>query len=152
MLSDNVKSYLHLHLIVFIWGFTAVLGELISVREASLVWYRMGLATLFLLAFFLFKKKSFVLPAKTIVQLTLVGVLIAVHWIFFFKAINVSNVSVTLAMFSMGAFFAAILEPLFFKRKILWYEVFFGLIIIAGLFMIMQVETHYLEGILYSLF
>src|SRR5436190_14938937 len=118
MPNDNLKSYLHLHLIVFVWGFTAVLGELISIGEASLVWYRMGLASLFLLVFFLVKKRSFVLPTKAIVQLTLVGLLIAIHWITFFKAINVSNVSITLAMFSMGAFFAAILEPLFFKRKI----------------------------------
>jgi drug/metabolite transporter (DMT)-like permease len=55
-------------------------------------------------------------------------------------------------MFSMGAFFAAILEPLFYKRKMLWYEVVFGLIIIAGLFLIMQVEIKYLNGILCALF
>jgi len=152
MRNDNLKSYLQLHLIVFIWGFTAVLGDLISIRETSLVWYRMGLAGLFLLFYFLVTKKSFQLPFKAVTQLVLVGLLIAIHWIFFFKAINVSNVSITLAMFSVGAFFASILEPLFYKRKMLWYEVFFGLIIIVGLFIIMQVEIRYLEGILCALF
>ena len=152
MQRDNLKSYLQLHLIVFIWGFTAVLGELISIREASLVWYRMLLAGIFLFGYILWKKKSFILPPKAIVQLTMVGFLIAIHWIYFFKAINVSNVSVTLAMFSVGAFFASILEPIFYKRKMLWYEVLFGLIIITGLFMIMKVETKYIEGILYALF
>jgi len=150
--NNDIKSYLHLHLIVFIWGFTAVLGELITVREASLVWYRMGLAGIFLLTWLVFTKKKILLPAKAIFQLVLVGLLIAIHWIFFFKAINISNVSITLAMFSMGAFFAAILEPLFFKRKMLWYEVFFGLIIIAGLFTIMQVEVRFIDGILCALF
>ncbi len=150
--DNNIKSYFNLHLIVFIWGFTAVLGELITVREASLVWYRMLLAGIFLLLYLLITKKPILLPLKAIVNLTMVGLLIAVHWIFFFKAINVSNVSITLAMFSMGAFFASILEPLFYKRKMLWYEVLFGLIIIAGLFMIMQVEIKYLTGILYALF
>ena len=150
--SNNLKSHLNLHLIVFIWGFTAVLGELISVREASLVWYRMLLAGIFLLLYLLVAKKSFRLPIKAILQLTGVGFLIAIHWIYFFKAINISNVSITLAMFSMGSFFAAVLEPLFYKRRMLWYEVLFGLIIIAGLFIIMQVEIKYLEGILSALF
>lgn len=150
--DNNIKSYLNLHLIVFIWGFTAVLGELITIREASLVWYRMLLAGIFLLIYLLVTKKTFLLPFKAIFKLTLVGLLIAIHWIFFFKAINISNVSITLAMFSMGAFFASVLEPLFYKRKMLWYEVLFGLIIIAGLFMIMQVEIRYLEGILCALF
>jgi drug/metabolite transporter (DMT)-like permease len=152
MQSGNLKSYLNLHLIVFIWGFTAVLGELISIRDASLVWYRMGLAGIFLFVYLLLTKKSFVLPAKAIMQLVFVGLLIAIHWIFFFRAIDISNVSVTLAMFSTGAFFASILEPIFYNRKMLWYEIFFGLIIIAGLCMIMNVEIKYLEGMICALF
>ncbi|HEU0137670.1 MAG TPA: EamA family transporter, partial [Flavobacterium sp.] len=117
MPSDSLKSHLNLHLIVFIWGFTAILGELISIREASLVWFRMLFATLFLLVFVAITKKSLLLPTKVIMKLVFVGFLIAIHWITFFTAINVSNVSITLAMFSMGSFFGAILEPLFYKRK-----------------------------------
>lgn len=152
MPSGNLKSYLNLHLIVFIWGFTAVLGDLITIGENSLVWYRMLLAGLFLLFYLILTKRKFILPLKSALNLIFVGLLIAIHWIFFFKAINISNVSITLAMFSMGAFFASVLEPIFYKRKMLWYEVFFGLIIIAGLFMIMQVEMRYLEGIICALF
>ena len=88
---------------------------------------------------------------KDSAKLIFVGLLIALHWIFFFKAIHVSTVSITLSVFSLGAFFASLLEPLFFGRKVLWYEVFFGLIIIAGLGLIMQVEINYLEGMLYAL-
>ncbi|RZK12367.1 MAG: DMT family transporter [Flavobacterium sp.] len=150
--DNNLKSYLNLHLIVFIWGFTAVLGELITIREASLVWYRMLLATCFLFVYLLITKKKLLLPPKAMMKLVFVGFLIAIHWIFFFKAINISNVSITLAMFSVGAFFASVLEPLFYKRKMLWYEVLFGLVIIAGLFIIMQVEIKYLDGILAALF
>ena len=152
MQSGNLKSYLHLHLIVFIWGFTAVLGELISIRDASLVWYRMLLAGIFLLIYLLTKGKSFILPLRATMQLVFVGLLIAIHWIFFFRAIDISNVSVTLAMFSTGAFFASILEPIFYRRKMLWYEILFGLIIVAGLCMIMNVEVKYLEGMLSALF
>ena len=151
MQKDNFKSYLNLHVIVFIWGFTAILGALISIQADALVWYRMGLAAVFLFLFILFKKKSFRIPIKEFFKLIFVGLLIALHWIFFFQAIHVSNVSITLAVFSLGAFLASILEPIFYGRKVLWYEVFFGLIIIAALAVILQVEINYFQGILYAL-
>ncbi len=149
--NSDLKSHLNLHLIVFIWGFTAILGELITVKEESVVWYRMLLAGIFMLLYVVITKKPWRIPTKSFLQLISVGLLIALHWIFFFKAINVSNVSITLAVFSTGAFFGSILEPIFFNRKMLWYEIFFGLIIVGGLLMIMQVETHYILGIAYAL-
>lgn len=151
MQKDNLKSYLNLHLIVFIWGFTAILGALITITADALVWYRMLFAAVFLAVFILLKKKSFQISLRSLLKLVFVGALIALHWIFFFKAIHVSNVSITLSVFSLGAFFASLLEPIFYGRKVLWYEVFFGLIIIAGLGLIMQVEINYLDGMLYAL-
>ncbi|GAA3738123.1 MULTISPECIES: DMT family transporter [Flavobacterium] len=151
MRNDNLKSYLNLHLIVFIWGFTAILGALITIDAENLVWYRMLIAMVFLGGFIAFKKQSFQVPVKEFFKLIFVGLLIALHWIFFFKAIHVSNVSITLSIFSLGAFFASLLEPLFYGRKVLWYEVFFGLIIIAGLGLILQVEIKYLTGVYYAL-
>ncbi|WP_343695291.1 DMT family transporter [Flavobacterium sp.] len=151
MRNDNLKSYLNLHLIVFIWGFTAILGALITIDAENLVWFRMLIAGLFLGGFILFKKQSFSISAQSFAKLIFVGLLIAMHWIFFFKAIHVSNVSITLSIFSLGAFFASLLEPLFYGRKILWYEVFFGLVIIAGLGLILQVEIKYLTGVYYAL-
>ena len=111
MPENKLKSHLQLHLIVFIWGFTAVLGALITVKEASLVWYRMLLAGLFLLVYLLVTKKSFRLPTKEIFKLVGVGLLIALHWIFFFKAINISNVSITLAIFSISPWHVWQLTP-----------------------------------------
>jgi drug/metabolite transporter (DMT)-like permease len=151
MPNDKLRSYLNLHLIVFIWGFTAVLGALITIKADALVWYRMLFAGVFLFAFMVSQKIAFKIPKKEFLKLIFVGLLIAIHWIFFFKAIHISNVSITLSVFSLGAFFASILEPLFYGRKVLWYEVFFGLIIIAGLALILQVEINYFEGMVYAL-
>jgi drug/metabolite transporter (DMT)-like permease len=151
MQNDKFKSYLNLHLIVFIWGFTAILGALITITADALVWYRMLFASVFLWLFIVYREKSFRIPMNSFLKLVFVGLLIALHWIFFFHAIHVSNVSITLSVFSLGAFFASLLEPLFYGRKVLWYEVFFGLVIIAGLGMIMKVEVNYLEGMLYAL-
>jgi drug/metabolite transporter (DMT)-like permease len=151
MQNDNLKSYLNLHLIVFIWGFTAILGALITIPADDLVWYRMLFASGFLGLFLLTKKKSFRIPIRGLLQLVFVGLLIALHWIFFFQAIHISNVSITLSVFSLGAFFASLLEPIFYGRKVLWYEVFFGLIIIAGLSLILQVESGYINGVFFAL-
>ncbi len=151
MPSDNVKSYLHLHLIVFIWGFTAVLGALISLDALPLVWYRMVLAVFFILCYVLYNKVPLQIPKKILLQLLFAGIVIALHWFTFFRAIKVSNVSVTLACLSTGAFFTSFLEPILYGRKIIWYEVFFGVIVIVGLSIIFRVESQYIEGILLGL-
>lgn len=151
MLNDNLKSYLHLHGIVFIWGFTAVLGALISLDALPLVWYRMAIAVVFILIYVWYKKIPLRLPTKILLQLLFAGIIIALHWFTFFRAIKVSNISVTLACLSTGAFFTSFLEPILFGRKIIWYEVFFGVIVVIGLSIIFRVESHYIEGILLAL-
>ena len=147
MQNDNLKSYLHLHLIVFIWGFTAVLGKLISLEALDLVWYRMLFASVIMTFVVLFNKEKIRVPFNVLIGFIVSGIIIALHWLTFYQAIKVSNVSITLACLSTGAFFASILEPIFYKRKIIWYEVLFGLIVIFGLGIIFKVETQYTTGI-----
>ena len=147
MRNDKLRSYLHFHVIVFIWGFTAVLGALISLDAVPLVWYRMLMASGFIFFWIKWKKKDLKLGAKRVWVMLIAGVVIAMHWITFFGAIKVSNVSITLALLSTGAFFTSIMEPIFYKRKVIWYEILFGLIVIVGLYIIFQVETEYLLGI-----
>lgn len=151
MQNDNFKSYLLLHVIVFIWGFTAILGALISLDALPLVWWRMSLAVVFILIYVLIKKIPLKIPKKTLLAFLFAGLIIALHWLTFFKAIKVSNVSITLACLSTGAFFTSILEPLLFGKKIVWYEVVFGLIVIAGLYIIFNVEVDYVYGIILAL-
>lgn len=151
MRNDKLINYLHLHFIVFIWGFTAVLGALISLEAIPLVWFRMGIASIFVLLFVLITKKSMRFPKKVIMGFLLAGFIIAVHWLTFFGAIKASNVSVTLSVMSTGAFFTSLLEPLFYKRKVIWYEVLFGLLAIVGLYVIFQASISYVLGIVLAL-
>lgn len=152
MQNDKLRSYLHFHLIVFIWGFTAVLGALITIDAVPLVWYRMGLASIFIFIYVKWKGISLALSKKALIGFSIAGFIIALHWLTFFGAIKVSNVSITLAMMSTGAFFTALLEPIFYKRKLIWYELIFGAIVVAALYFIFEVETHYQTGILLALF
>ncbi len=151
MLSDNLKSYLHLHLIVFIWGFTAVLGALISLDALPLVWFRMLFAVGFIAIYIYFKKLPLRITTKTFFQFIFAGLIIALHWFTFFKAIKISNVSITLACLSTGAFFASFLEPILYGKKIVLYEVFFGMLVFIGLYIIFNVEGNYFWGILTAL-
>jgi drug/metabolite transporter (DMT)-like permease len=134
----NLKHTLHLHLIVFIWGFTAILGKLISLDALPLVWWRMSLAVVLIFGYIYYRKTSFNLSRKDIILLLISGLVIALHWITFFKAIKVSNISITLACLSTGAFFTSILEPIFYKRKMVWYEIVFGLVVLIGLYFVIE--------------
>ena len=151
MLSAKFQNYLHLHFIIFVWGFTAILGELISIDAIPLVWYRMLLASGFIYIYIRFSGISLSVSRKLFVKLFVAGIVIALHWITFFAAIKASNVSITLSMLSTGAFFTSLLEPIFYKRKLIWYEVLFGILVICGLYIIFEVEGNYTEGIIYAL-
>lgn len=151
MLENKLKNYLLLHLIVFIWGFTAILGALITIDAIPLVFFRMGLAVLFIAVYFLIKKKSFYLDKTGLLKFLFTGIVIATHWIFFFKAIKVSNVSVALVTMSTGAFFTSLIEPIFFKRKVKLLEIVLGLLVIVGLYIIFNFESQYQLGIFYAL-
>ncbi|MEM9022443.1 MAG: DMT family transporter, partial [Bacteroidota bacterium] len=140
-----------LHLIVLIWGFTGILGKVISIDAGSTVFYRMGIAVLGLWAYFLVRGKSWKVPARTAGLFLLNGLVVAGHWAFFFQALKVSNVSVTLACLSSASLFMAILEPLFFRRRVIGYEIVLGLVVIGGLSLIFRFEGQYTAGIVYSL-
>lgn len=148
MQNAKLKNYLHLHFLIFIAGFTAILGQLITIGSIALVWYRMSMAGLLVLVYIKFRKLKIKVDKRTMLKFFAAGVIIALHWITFFEAINQSNISITLAMFSTGAFFASFIEPLFYKRRIIWYEILFGLVVIFGVFLITRGELKYINGII----
>lgn len=149
--KNNIQSYLKLHFIIFIWGFTAILGALISLDAIPLVWYRLLLSLPFLFIWIKYRKLSLRVSPKSLLNFAIGGFIIALHWVGFFMAIKVANISVALVTLSTGAFFTSLLEPLFFKRKIRPIEVFFGILIIGGLYLIFQVNNLYLYGMLWAL-
>ena len=148
MPNAKTKNYLHLHFLVFIAGFTAILGELITIKAIPLVWYRMVIASILMFIYIKVAKVKLKITLKSLLRLSIAGIIIALHWITFFGAIDESNISIALAMFSTGAFFASLIEPLIYRRTIIWYEILLGFIVIIGVFIITQSEIKYLTGIL----
>jgi drug/metabolite transporter (DMT)-like permease len=151
MQGDKLKNYLHLHLIVFVWGFTAVLGKKISLDAMPLVFFRMGIAVALMFAYALAVKTPLRVSGNTLLKFAIAGLIIALHWLTFYHAIKISNISITLACLSTGAFFASLLEPLLYGRKVIAYEVIFGLLVIAGLFIIFHENGNFLYGMLTAL-
>ncbi len=149
MLKNNNK-YLVLHFIVFIWGFTAIIGKLISLQALDLVWWRMFLASIFIFLYLKFSKTKIDFNKTTIFQLAGVGVLIALHWLTFYHSIKVSNISIALASFSTGAFFVSFIEPLLTKKKINYIETLFGLIAVIGLSLVAYSSTQSTNNFLSS--
>lgn len=146
------SALFRLHLIVFLWGFTAILGKLIHVNAQILVFYRMLFAAFFLFVFIrFFKRTSLKISRKLLIQLSIIGGFMAFHWLFFFHSIKVSNVSIALSCLSLSTLFAAVLEPIIFKRKIDISEVIMGIVIVICMGMIFKTEFHYKEGIFFGI-
>lgn len=142
------QALIKLHVAVFLWGFTGVLGRLISLNEGLLVWYRI-LITVFTLYFLMRATNQLesVLP-KQRWQLFAIGSLIALHWCFFYGSIKYSNVSIALTCLSSAGLFTALFEPLITGKKMVIAEILLGSIAIAGIYLIFHFDPRYKTGII----
>ena len=141
------KDYILLHLSVFIAGFTGVLGRLISLDSAVLVWYRMAFAGLLMLAFLLFTKQYKKSAFRDKLQMGGVGMLLCLHWVFFYASIKSSNVSIGVVCFSLVGFFTALFEPIINRHKLSAREFLFSLLTLLGIYLIFQFDARYRLGI-----
>lgn len=147
-----IKYYLILHAIVFIWGFTPVLGRFITLDAWQLVWWRMCLIVPALFLFLMIKLKNKFFPSKKyLIKLLLIGTLIAFHWVCFYGAIKVSNISITMASFSSATLFTSLIEPVFYKRKIRVYELLLGIFVMIGISILFSVSLEYKWGLILGL-
>ena len=145
------KAFIQLHIAVFLAGFTAVLGRLITLNEGLLVWYRL-LITVLVLALMLYVKKEFKkIGTKDIFRMAGVGGIIAFHWVTFYGSIKYGNISVALVCLSAAGFFSALIEPVLFKKKIVLAEVLLGLLAIAGIYIIFDFHPKFKLGIAYGI-
>lgn len=148
MLKIRDKNIWILHLTVLIWGFTGILGVLIEVSSIYLVWYRVLIASLSLLLYFLFLRKSLAVSWRQLIQYVLTGAIVGAHWILFFESIKTSTVSITLVCLSSVTLFTAVLEPLLKRKKISMIDILVGVVIIFGIYLIFTFESNYLRGII----
>lgn len=139
-----------MHLIVILLGFTGVLGKLIDCSSSVLVWYRMLIAFLFLVLYIHFSS-GLNIQKKYFVRISLIGIVVAAHWLFFFESIKVSNVSVAVVCMGTSSLFSAFLEPIILKRSFNAREIILSVVVIFAISFAMQADWSYSLGFFYGI-
>jgi len=146
-MKKETGDLIQLHFIVFIYGFTAILGRLIYLEAIQLVWYRMIIAFITLGAMLLILKRPIKVSKINLLKLIGVGFIVAMHWVTFFHAIKISTISIALGCLATTTLFTSILEPIILKRPFSGLEVVIGVLIIIGLYIVLQFEPDHFWGI-----
>lgn len=147
-MDSTKRAYLELHIAVLLFGFTAILGDLIQLSAVMIVWWRVLITCISLLYFVKFGKKLKSIPRDKILKFLGVGVLVGLHWITFYGAVKLSNASVALICFASTSLFTSFLEPAILGRAIEKLQVVMGLMIIPGMWLIVNtVDTNMMNGI-----
>lgn len=146
-MTATFKDFAKLHFIVFLWGFTAIIGKELTISTADVVMYRTGLAAIVVGVYMYVKKDPLRFPPKVLLQFAITGVVIAAHWFLFFESARISNVSVCLAGMATTTFWTSLIEPIFTKRRVNVIEVLLGLVVIVGLYVIFSFELDNVLGL-----
>lgn len=115
-----------------------------------MVWWRLILASLSLYVFVLYRKYKFDIRLKEVFELLFMGLIVGLHWFFFYHAIKVSNVSIAMAGFSTMTLFASFMQPLLLKKKFFWGDAFYGILIFIGLAIILSFDSGAFLGVIYG--
>jgi len=142
------KSYLILHIAVLLAGFTGVFGKLISLSEIPLVWYRVLLSSIFLFLSLKIFKVEKLKSSKEAFDIGKIGLLITIHWIFFYASIKYSNISIGVVCYCLTSFFTAIFEPLLNKTKYKFVQLFLSALTLFGISLIFHFDASYQIGII----
>ena len=145
------KALLQLHAAVFLWGFTGVLGRAIELDSFWLVWYRLLITIFSLWALYFFQKKIRRMPLQSVLAISGIGFILALHWVCFYGSIKYANVTIALTCLSTTALISSVLEPLILGRKFDLLEIVLGLFAVAGIIIIYNTHIQFSVGIIIGL-
>ena len=147
-MKKSLVPYIQLHIAVFLYGLTAILGDLITIPAASLVWWRVAITSVSLLFFIGFGKSLLAISTKNLVKLLLIGIIIGIHWVTFYGSIKYANASIALIALSTTTLFTSFIEPIIFKRKPDSIQIIFGLLVIPGIYLIVKnIDAYMMTGL-----
>jgi drug/metabolite transporter (DMT)-like permease len=145
------KERTYLHAAIFLFGFTAVLGELIHLHETHIIWWRTLICVVVYLLWFGLRRISLRVSRPHMRTLLLLGMILCAHWVAFYGCIKAAGSELALVLFSLGPAFTALLEPLYFRRRIYGYELLLSIVAAIGVFIIMQASTASTAGVMLGL-
>ncbi|MDL2314121.1 DMT family transporter, partial [Desulfovibrio sp. OttesenSCG-928-C14] len=141
------NAFIKLHISILLAGFTGIFGKLILLPEGPLVWYRMLFTSLLFIIFMCATGRMKKTPPLDVVKISGIGLLLGLHWVFFYGSIQYANISVGVVCFALAGFFTALFEPLFNRHRVSFREMFYSLLTIAGIYLIFHFDAHYRVGI-----
>lgn len=131
-MSPVTRAHGQLHFCVLLWGFTAILGKLITLTALQLVWWRMLLVTLALLLVPKVWRELRVLPPRRLAAYAGIGVLVALHWLTFYSAVKLANASVAATCIALAPVFLSVIEPVIAARRFEPRELLLGAAVVPG--------------------
>ena len=131
-LTDSHRAQLQIHLCVVLWGFTAILGKLITLPALPLVWWRMALVAAVLALMPRAWRGVRAMPPRLFAAYAGIGALVALHWLTFYGAIKLSNASVGATCMALATVFTALFEPLAMRTRLAWRQVALGVAVLPG--------------------
>lgn len=143
----SLRDYFKLHFLVFLWGFTAILGKLVSIPAMEMVFYRTLLAALGTAVVMVFLGRSFTVTIGDKLKVLATGIIVALHWLTFFASGRVANVSVSLIGFATASLWTAFLEPWMKRQRPSLLEILLGCMVILGLAVILSYDFQYKAGL-----
>lgn len=147
-MDSKAKNILLMHFVILIFGFTGILGKLITIEAIPLVFWRTLIGGGAIYVWLKVRRKVSKKSTSDVLKMGGIGLLVAIHWITFFASIKISNVSVALTMLATSPMFIGFLEPLIFKRKIDWRELTVAGVVLLGVGTIFSFDTTYHEGMI----
>ncbi len=151
-MTPKRKAYFYIHFSVLLYGFTAIIGDLITLKAVNLVWWRVFIASICLWILIGFGKTLKPLPQKTILKFLSIGAIVGIHWITFFGSIKLANASIALVCMATTALFTSLLEPAILKKKLSWVDLSVGLVIIPAMsFIAISIDLSYRTGLIVGL-
>ncbi len=146
------NALIKMHIAVFLWGFTGVLGRAITLQEYPLVWYRTLITALIFIVILLYRKEFIRISGRELLRFMGIGTIIAIHWVAFYGSIKYANASIALTCLATAGIFTALFEPLFFKSKFNIREMIIGVVALVGMYSIYHFEIQYAFGIMLGIF
>ena len=150
-MTERVKNLILMHFVVLIFGFTGILGKLITIEAVPLVFWRTAIGAVTIFLWLKLRNQVTKKSWATIAKLGGVGILIAIHWVTFFASIKASNVSIALTMLAVSPMFVGFIEPIFFRRKIDPKEIFIASVVIVGVAITLKFSSGYEWGVFLGL-
>jgi drug/metabolite transporter (DMT)-like permease len=131
-MSAQSRAWIQIHVCVVLWGFTAILGKLITLPALPLVWWRMLLVTAALLLWPPFWQGVRRMPRSLVATHLGIGALVTLHWVTFYGSIKMSNASVGATCMALSPVFTALIEPVLARRPFIFTELLLSVAVLPG--------------------